>query len=69
MTKRRDDTSMGGLDGSFGKTPWGEIIHARTQDERGRRVVLEELLRKYWKPVYCYLRRKGYENEPAKDAI
>jgi RNA polymerase sigma-70 factor (ECF subfamily) len=21
----------------------------------------------YWKPVYCYLRRKGYDNERAKD--
>ena len=25
------------------------------------------LLERYWKPVYCYLRRKGYGNEQAKD--
>ncbi len=25
------------------------------------------MLERYWKPVYCYLRRKGYANEPAKD--
>jgi len=25
------------------------------------------LLERYWKPVYCYLRRKGYPNEEAKD--
>lgn len=25
------------------------------------------LLERYWKPVYCYLRRKGYRNEEAKD--
>lgn len=67
--KRRDDTSMGGRDGWFRKTPWGEIIHARTQDESRRQEVLEGLLRKYWKPVYCYLRRKGYGNEPAKDLV
>jgi RNA polymerase sigma-70 factor (ECF subfamily) len=24
-------------------------------------------LERYWKPVYCYLRRKGYSNEEAKD--
>jgi hypothetical protein len=24
-------------------------------------------LGRYWKPVYCYLRRKGYPNEDAKD--
>jgi len=26
-----------------------------------------DLLRTYWKPVYCYLRHKGYDNEQAKD--
>jgi DNA-directed RNA polymerase specialized sigma24 family protein len=25
------------------------------------------LLNQYWRPVYCYLRRKGYPNEEAKD--
>jgi DNA-directed RNA polymerase specialized sigma24 family protein len=25
------------------------------------------LLERYWKPVYCYLRRKAYSNEEAKD--
>lgn len=25
------------------------------------------LLSRYWKPVYCYLRRKGHNNEQAKD--
>ena len=67
--KRRDDTTMGGRDGWFAKTPWGEIIHARTSDESRRRAVPEELLSKYWKPIYCYLRRKGYGNEQAKDLV
>jgi DNA-directed RNA polymerase specialized sigma24 family protein len=26
-----------------------------------------ELLQAYWKPVYCYLRHRGYANEEAKD--
>jgi RNA polymerase sigma-70 factor (ECF subfamily) len=25
------------------------------------------MLDRYWKPIYCYLRRKGYDNESAKD--
>jgi RNA polymerase sigma-70 factor (ECF subfamily) len=29
--------------------------------------MLEKLLAKYWKPIYCYLRRKGFDNESAKD--
>jgi RNA polymerase sigma-70 factor (ECF subfamily) len=24
-------------------------------------------MNRYWKPIYCYLRRKGYNNEQAKD--
>jgi RNA polymerase sigma-70 factor (ECF subfamily) len=29
--------------------------------------LIELLLKKYWKPVYCYLRRRGSSNEEAKD--
>jgi len=31
------------------------------------RAVIGLLLERYWKPVYCCLRRKGYGNEQAKD--
>jgi RNA polymerase sigma-70 factor (ECF subfamily) len=30
---------------------------------------LAELYAKYWRPVYSYLRRKGFSNEEAKDLI
>ena len=30
-------------------------------------MLINDLLRKYWKPVYCYLRHKGHTNEEAKD--
>jgi RNA polymerase sigma-70 factor (ECF subfamily) len=29
--------------------------------------ILEELVGMYWKPVYCYLRCKGYDRDDAKD--
>jgi RNA polymerase sigma-70 factor (ECF subfamily) len=32
-----------------------------------QRAVIDYLIKKYWKPVYCYLRLKGYDNERAKD--
>ena len=35
-------------------------------DERDR-ALIDLLLKLYWKPVYCFLRRKGYDNESAKD--
>jgi RNA polymerase sigma-70 factor (ECF subfamily) len=62
-----DRTDMGGPKSDFPTTRWSEIGEAKTLDEDHRREVIDDLARKYWKPVYCYLRRKGYDNEPAKD--
>lgn len=65
--RRSDRTNMGGPKSDFSTTRWSEIGDAKTLDEVRRRSVIGDLVRKYWKPVYCYLRRKGYANEPAKD--
>jgi len=60
-------TTEGRSGGLFATTHWTEILAARSADEpRGRRA-LEELLARYWKSVFCYLRCKGYESESAKD--
>lgn len=58
---------MGGPDGIFRTTIWSEIEAIRTHNETYSIQMLEKLLVKYWKPVYCYLRRKGFDNESAKD--
>ena len=58
---------MGGGRNVFLTTCWSDIRDARTSDEARRREVAEKLIRSYWKPVYCYLRRKGYAKELAKD--
>jgi len=58
---------MGGGQEFFQSTLWEQIAAARTMDEGRRNAVLNELLGRYWKPVYCYLRQKGYDNEQAKD--
>lgn len=34
---------------------------------RERTALTNALIQRYWKPVYCYLRRRGYGNEEAKD--
>jgi len=62
-----DRTEMGGQDGAFETTHWTEILRARTLDENRRQATMDKLLGRYWKPVYCYLRRKGHDNEAAKD--
>ena len=65
--RRSDRTDMGGPKGSFPATRWSEIGEAYAPDGTHRRAVVDYLVRKYWKPIYCYLRRKGYTNESAKD--
>lgn len=67
MVKRKRQTTMGGEKGSFGTTQWSQIKKARTHDEERRRASVNNLLKRYWKPVYCHLRYKGYDNEHAKD--
>ncbi len=67
MPKRDQDTTIGGTKGSFRTTRWSEVHEARTNDKEHRRSSINNLIKKYWKPVYCYLRRKGYSNEHAKD--
>ena len=58
---------MGGEGDVFQTTRWSGIRDAGTLDEQRRKLSVDNLIGKYWKPVYCYLRRKGYKNEIAKD--
>ena len=67
MSKRYDKTTMGGGEDVFQTTCWTEIINAKTTDETRKKLIINDLLSRYWKPVYCYLRRKGCTNENAKD--
>lgn len=67
MSKNYDKTSIGGSKEFFQTTHWSEIRMAGTDDKIQQKMVIGSLMRKYWKPVYCYLRRKGYDNERAKD--
>jgi len=63
---QRDQTSMGGERGTFLTTHWSLIEHVKEHGDKDRDLI-GLLLERYWKPVYCYLRRKGYDNEQAKD--
>ena len=58
---------MGGASSKLPKTSWSLILAARTQNQTRRRLAVENLTQAYWKPVYCFLRRRGYGNEEAKD--
>jgi len=68
MAGKADDyTSIGGSRGRFQTTHWTVIQEVHTGDEDHRQQVISDLLKDYWKPVYCYIRRKGYGNDAAKD--
>ena len=64
---RGSKTDIGGQDESFQRTQWTEILDARTLDPDRQRELIGRIMGKYWKPVYAYLRRKGRDNEDAKD--
>lgn len=66
MTKG-DGTHIGGGGEAFGTTHWSEILDARTHTPQRRREVVGAIAGQYWKPVYAYLRRRGNDNEQAKD--
>ncbi|MCC6321028.1 MAG: hypothetical protein IT438_06270 [Phycisphaerales bacterium] len=46
----------------FQTTHWSLVYRAR-----GDRAVLEQLLRRYWSPVYTFIRRQGYGGHDASD--
>lgn len=67
MPDCRYKTMIGGKESTFRTTCWVDIDKIKRLDKLQRQAIFSELLKKYWKPVYCYLRRKGYSNEDAKD--
>jgi len=58
---------MGGANESFETTCWTRLGELGSLDGAGRKAMTDHLIGRYWKPVYCYLRSKGFNNESAKD--
>ena len=63
----RDYTDIGGAACSFGTTQWTLIDKIDDQESPSNQAMVNDLTEMYWKPVYCYLRKKGHDNEHAKD--
>jgi DNA-directed RNA polymerase specialized sigma24 family protein len=61
-----DQTNMRGAGEAFMATHWS-LIDGVNQGEGRDRALIGLLLQRYWKPVYCFLRHKGYRNAEAKD--
>jgi RNA polymerase sigma-70 factor (ECF subfamily) len=55
------ETSIGGDRQAFEPTAWTLVLKARDEGE------LSDLIARYWKPCYFYIRRRGHDVEDAKD--
>jgi hypothetical protein len=62
----QDNTEMGGSREAFLTTHWSLIEGIQSNPDPDT-TQIGTLLEAYWKPVYCFLRRKGCDNEKAKD--
>lgn len=64
---RDDYTDIGGTGEVFLTTHWSLIQGVDSSSKDKSRPLIGLLMNRYWKPIYCYLRRKGCDNEQAKD--
>jgi len=51
----------------FHTTPWSIVVAAGATTEPRAQAALTELCRIYWRPIYAYLRRTGYDTHDAQD--
>jgi RNA polymerase sigma-70 factor (ECF subfamily) len=61
------DSTHGAKGGGFPATMWTWLLEIQEADEETRRAALDFLIRRYWKPVYLFIRREGHAEEEAKD--
>mgnify|MGYP001443511826 CR=1 FL=1 len=61
------DTAGSDFAYGFSTTHWEQIEGARTSTPERRRAVLDELARRYWRPVYSYVRARGHHDADARD--
>jgi RNA polymerase sigma factor (sigma-70 family) len=51
----------------FQTTIWTQVLNARAADDTESRQALADLCRRYWYPIYSYVRRRGYAYHDAQD--
>jgi len=66
VARYHDQTDMGGPGEVFLTTHWSLIENIKSTEDKDK-ALMSLLLKRYWKPVYCYLRHKSHNNDQAKD--
>jgi RNA polymerase sigma-70 factor (ECF subfamily) len=59
--------AQAGSPGVFHTTQWSVVLNAADSQSPENASALERLCSGYWFPVYVFVRRKGFEEETAKD--
>ena len=68
MAKQSErDSTVVGNDSWFATTHWSIVWAARNGDKAGASAALNKLCTAYWRPLFHYLRRRGYGFEDARD--
>jgi len=52
---------------SFTTTKWSMVLHAGDSKDPSGREALETLCQRYWRPVYSYIRHRGYDKNATED--
>lgn len=52
----------------FATTQWTLVWRAAQEDSQHGRPALAEVIRRYWKPLYSYARKRGFSPQDAEDA-
>ncbi|TLD72018.1 hypothetical protein FEM03_04650 [Phragmitibacter flavus] len=58
-----------GSDGHFPNTSWTLIERLKDESEEVSRRALEDLCTQYHYPLYCYIRRRGFDHHDGEDAL
>lgn len=62
-----DSNSLPASRARFQTTIWTQVLNARNAEDTQSRQALEDLCRRYWFPIYSYVRRRGYSAHDAQD--
>src|SRR6202000_646506 len=53
--------------GAFATTHWSVVLEASRDNPSRSAAAMEELCRRYWYPIYAFIRRRGSDREEAED--
>ncbi len=69
MASVQTDEFDGGIPkrGKFETTIWSDVVRAADPEDSRRAEALERLCRRYWYPVYVFVRRRGFNATEAQD--